>query len=91
MFESGALTVSENDSFVEACVSLSHINLQRSIVVSVGTQPSTATSKRLLHVLGIAMMYASFHRCHGFHPTINTDRIWEWYIRERVSSSASYG
>ena len=45
LFESVALTVAENDSTVEACVVLSHTNLQRSIAINLVPQSGTATSK----------------------------------------------
>ena len=51
LFESVALTVAENDSFVEACVVLLHTNLQRSFSIDLVPQSGTATSKSQLCVL----------------------------------------
>jgi hypothetical protein len=45
LFESVALTVAENDSFVEACVVLLHTNLQRSFAIDLVPQSGTATSE----------------------------------------------
>ena len=45
MFETTPVTVSENETSVEACILLSNTNLQRSIVVSAVPQSVTATSK----------------------------------------------
>ena len=45
LFESVALTVAENDSFVEACVVLLHTNLQQSFAIDLVPQSGTATSK----------------------------------------------
>ena len=51
LFESVALTVAENDSFVEACVVLLHTNLQRSFAIDLVPQSGTATSKSYIYSL----------------------------------------
>ena len=47
-FESGALTVSENDSYIEVCLILSHSNLQRSFRIDLTPQSGTATGKQCM-------------------------------------------
>ena len=43
MFVSAMQSVMENELSAEVCVMLSHTNLQRDIVISLATQPGSAT------------------------------------------------